>query len=76
MAKMCHQKGEQQSMRYVEVSSNENTSDEQFGLGLHTLTSKGQSGPGQLLEGKRISMEVDTGSAVSIVSEVEYNRFF
>ena len=29
-----------------------------------------------LLEGKPVSMAVDTGSAVSIVSEVEHNKWF
>ena len=56
------------------------TSEEQSGLGLYTLNSKGQGGSvfqvQLLLEGKPVSMEVDTGSAVSIVSEVEYKKWF
>ena len=55
-----------------------NTTEEQSELGLYTLKSKGQVGSGfqvqLLLEGKPVSMEVDTGSAVSIVSSVEYKE--
>ena len=42
-----------------------NTTEEQSELGLYTLKSKGQVGSGfqvqLLLEGKPVSMEVDTG---------------
>ena len=75
LAKMCDKKGKIQSTRYLEVDSPMDTTEEQSGLGLYTLKSKGQGGSGfqvqLLLEGKPVSMEVDTGSAVSIVSEVE-----
>ena len=80
LAKMCDKKGKIQSTRYLEVDSPMNTTEEQSGLGLYTLKSKGQGGSGfqvqLLLEGKPVSMEVDTGSAVSIVSEVEYKKWF
>ena len=42
------------------------------GLGLYSLTSKDKRGSVyqvQLLEGKAVRMEVDTGSAVSVVSK-------
>ena len=75
LAKMCDKKGKIQSTRYLEVDSLMNTTEEQSGLEMYTLKSKGQGGSGfqvqLLLEGKPVSMEVDTGSAVSIVSEVE-----
>ena len=80
LAKMCDKKGKIQSTRYLEVDSPMNTTEEESGLGLYTLKSKGQGGSGfqvqLLLEGKPVSMEVDTGSAVSIVSEVEYKKWF
>ena len=54
--------------------------DEMVDLGLYTINSKGKRGSGyqvQLwLEGKQVTMEVDTGSAVSIISEAEYNTLF
>ena len=75
LAKMCDKKGKLQSTCHLEVDSPMSTTEEQSGLGLYTLKSKGQGGSGfqvqLLLEGKPVSMEVDTGSAVSIVSEVE-----
>ena len=75
LAKMCDKKGKIQSTCHLEVDSTMSTSEEQSGLGLYTLKSKGQGGSGfqvqLLLEGKPVSMEVETGSAVSIVSEVE-----
>ena len=75
---MCDEKGKIQSTRYLEVDSPMNTTEEQSELGLYTLKSKGQVGSGfqvqLLLEGKPVSMEVDTGSAVSIVSSVEYKE--
>ena len=77
---MCDKKGKMQSMRYFEVDSPMSTTEEQSGLGLYTLKSKGQGGSGfqvqLLLEGKPVSMEVDKGSAVSIVSKVEYKKWF
>ena len=80
LAKMCAKKGEVQPMNYLEVDSLTSTTEEQSGLGLYTLKSKGNGGSGfqvqLLLEGKPVSMEVDTGSAVSIVSEVEYKKWF
>ena len=80
LAKMCDKKGKIQSTRYLEVDSAMCTTEEQSGLGLYTLKSTGQGGSGfqvqLLLEGKPVSMEVDTGSAVSIVSEVEYKKWF
>ena len=80
LAKMCDKKGKIQSTRYMEVDSPMSTTEEQSGLGLCTLKSKGQGGSGfqvqLLLEGKPVSMEVDTGSAVSIVSKVEYKKWF
>ena len=49
-------------------------------LGLYSISSKGKSGSGYqielLLEGRQVTMEVDTGSAVSIISETEYNNLF
>ena len=54
--------------------------DQMVDLGLYTINSKGKSGSGyqvQLwLEDKHVTMEVDTGSAVSIISETEYNNLF
>ena len=80
LAKMCDKKGKIQSTRYLEVDSPMSNTEEQSGLGLYTLKSKGQGGPGfqvqLLLEGKPVSMEVDTGSPLSIVSEVEYKKWF
>ena len=62
------------------VGSPMSTTEEQSGPGLYTLKSKGQGGSGfqvqLLLEGKQVSMEVDTGSAVSIVSKVRYEKWF
>ena len=47
-------------------------------LSLYILKGKGKGRFGYqvalLLEGKKVSMEVDTGSAVSIVSEREYKN--
>ena len=88
---MCSsQKREPPSTRYVEdVSQVMNTNDvalqvhsedEMVDFGLYTINSKGKRGSGyqvQLwLEGKQVTMEVDTGSAVSIISEIEYNTLF
>ena len=78
LAKMCDKKGKIQSTCYLEVDSPMSTTEKQSGLGLYTLKSKGQGGSGfqvqLLLEGKPVSMEVDIGSAVSIVSSVEYKE--
>ena len=78
LAKTCDNKGKIQSTCYLEVDSPMSTTEKQSGLGLYTLKSKGQGGSGfqvqLLLEGKPVSMEVDTGSAVSIVSLVEYKE--
>ena len=56
------------------------TTEEQSGLGLYTPKSKEQSGSRfqvqLLLEVKPVNMEVDTGSAVSIVDEMEYKKWF
>ena len=91
LAKMCSsQKREPPSTSYVEdVSQLVNTNDdalqvhngdEMVDLGLYTISSKRRGGSGyqvQLwLEGKQVTMEVDTGSAVSIISETEYNNLF
>ena len=50
------------------------------GFGLYTVTSKVQRASGYqvqlLLEGKPVRMEVDTESAVSIVSETVYKKLF
>ena len=80
LAKVCDKKRKVQSTRYLEFGLPASMTEEQSGLGLYTLKSKGQGGLGfqvqLLLEGKPVSMEVDTGSAVSIVSEVEYKKLF
>ena len=77
---MCDKKRKVQSTRYLEFGLPASTTEEQSGLGLYTLKSKGQGGLGfqvqLLLEGKPVRMEVDTGSAVSIVSEVENKKLF
>ena len=77
---MCDKKGKIQSTRYLAVDSPMSTTEGQSGLGLYTLKSKVQGGSGfqvqLLLAGKPVSMEVDTGSAVSIVSKVEYKKWF
>ena len=39
---MCDKKGNIQSTRYLEVDSAMSTAEEQSGLGLYTLKSKGQ----------------------------------
>ena len=67
--------------RYVEdVSQSASADDDMCGLGLYTLTSADQRRSGYqvqlLLEGKPVKMEVDTGSAVSIISETAYNKLF
>lgn len=82
MAKMCNlQKHEPPSKRYVKDISqaadmNESAlqadcGDEMVDLGLYTVNSKGKSGSEyqvQLsLKDKQVTMEVDTGSAVSMV---------
>ena len=76
LAKMCDKKGKIQSMSYLEVDLTMCTTEEQSGLEMYTLKCKGHGGSGfqvqLLLEGKQVSVEVDTASAVSIVSEVEY----
>ena len=77
------------STRYVQdvsqvVSLNENALEvegvdgEMADLGLYSINSKGKSGyqVQLLLEGKQVTMEVDAGSAVSIISETEYNNLF
>ena len=46
---------------------------------LHQLTENSGSKPIELnvnVQGKTISMELDTGAAVSLISEVNYNNFF
>mgnify|MGYP000279566628 CR=1 FL=1 len=74
IAKTCTQKCDAHSARYVEdVSQSDSADDEMCGLGLNTLTSADQRRSGYrvqlLLEGKPVRTEVDTGSAVSIISE-------
>ena len=90
VTKMCSfQKREPPSTRYVQdvskvMNMNENASEvegvdgEMVGLGLYAINSKGNSGyKVQLsLEGKQVTIEVDTGSAVFIMSETEYNNLF
>ena len=90
VAKMCSfQKREPPSTRYVQdvsqvVNMNENALEvevvegEMVDLGLYSINSRGKSGyqVQLLLEGKQVTMEVDTGSAVSIISETEYNNLF
>ena len=80
LAKMCDKKGKIQSTRYLEVDFTMSTTEEQSGLEMYTLKSKGHGGSRfqvqLLLEGKPVSMEVDTRSALSIVSEVEYKKWF
>ena len=46
LAKMCDKKGKIQSTRYLEVDSPMSTTEEQSGLGLYALKSKGQGGSG------------------------------
>jgi len=76
LAKICDKKGKIQSMSYLEVDLTMCTTEAQSGQEMYALKSKGHGGSGfqvqLLLEGKPVSIEVDTGSAVSIVSEVEY----
>ena len=81
IAKMCNQKYDAHNTRYVEdVSQSTSADDDMCGLGLYTLTSADQRRSGYqvqlLLEGKPVKMEVDTGSAVSIISETAYNKLF
>ena len=80
LAKMCDKKGKIHSTRYLEFEFTMSTSEEQSGLEMYTLKYKGHGGSGfqvqLLLEGKPVSMEVDTGWAVSIVPEVEYKKAF
>ncbi|XP_068739646.1 uncharacterized protein [Montipora capricornis] len=68
-------------MRYVEdVSQSDSADVEMCGLGLYTLTSTDQRRSGYqvqlLLDGKPVRMEVDTGSAKSIISETVYKKLF
>ena len=46
LTKMCDKKGKIQSRCYLEVDSPMSTTEEQSGLGLYTLKSKGQGGSG------------------------------
>ena len=66
LAKMCDKKGKIQSTRYLEVDFTMSTTEEQSGLKMYTLKSKGHGGSGfqvqLLLEGKPVSMEIDKGS--------------
>ena len=78
---MCNQECDARNTRYVEdVSQLASTDDEMCGLGLYTLTSADQWRSGYqvqlLLDGKPVKMEVDTGSAVSIISETAYKKLF
>ena len=69
---MCDKKGKIQSTCHLEVDSPMSTTEEQSGLGLYSLKSRWIRFQVQLLlEGKPVSMKVDTGSAVSMVSEVK-----
>ena len=79
IAKMCNQKCDAHNTRYVEdVSQSASADDDICGLGLYTLTSADQRRSGcqvqLLLEGKPAKMEVDTGSAVSIISNNNNNN--
>ena len=78
---MCNQKCDAHNTRNVEdVSQSDSADDEMCGLGLYTLTSTDQRRSGYqiqlLLDGKPVRMEVDTGSAVSIISETVYKKIF
>ena len=78
---LCNQKCDAHNRCYVEiVSPSASADDEMCGLWLYTLTSADQRRSGYqvqlLLEGKPVKMEVDTGSAVSIISETAYNKLF
>ena len=64
---MCDKKGKIQSTCHLEVDSPMSTTEEQSGLGLYSLKSRWIRFQVQLLlEGKPVSMKVDTGSAVSM----------
>ena len=81
IAKMCNQKYDAHNTRYVaDVSQSASADDDMCGLGFYTLTSADQRRSGYqvqpLLEGKPVKMEIDTGSAVSIISETAYNKLF
>ena len=78
---MCNEKCDGHNTRYVEdVSQSDSADDEMCRLGLYTLTSTDQRRSGYqvqlLLEGKPVIMEVDTGSAVAIISETVYKKLF
>ena len=69
------------STRYFEDVSQFYTADDKIcDLGLYTFTSKNQRGSVYqvhlLLERKPVKMEMDTGSAVFIVSERVYKNYF
>ena len=78
---LCNQKCDAHNTCYAEiVSPSASVDDEMCGLWLYTLTSADQRRSGYqiqlLLEGKPVKMELDTGSAVSIISETAYNKLF
>ena len=78
---LCNQKCDAHNKCYVEiVSPSASADDEMCGRWLYTLTSADQRRSGYqvqlLLEGKPVKMEVDTGSAVSIISETADNKLF
>ena len=78
---MCNQKCDAHNTRYVEdILQSDSGDDEMCGLGLYPLTSTDQRRSGyqvqRLLDGKPVRMEVDTGSAVSIISETVYKKLF
>ena len=75
---MCTQYRESHSTRHVENVSLTDVTEGTVDLSLYILKGKGKGRFGYqvelLLEGKKVSMEIDTGSAVSIISEREYNN--
>ena len=78
IANMCTQYRESHSTRHVENVSLTDVTEGTVDLSLYILKGKGKGRFGYqvelLLEGKKVSMEIDTGSAVSIISEREYNN--
>ena len=76
----CYLEDVSQVMNTNDVALQVHSEDEMVDLGLYTINSKGKRGSDyqvQLwLEGKQVTMEVDTGSAVPIISETEYNTLF
>ena len=78
IANMCTQNRESHSTRHVEIVSLTDVTEGTVDLSLYILKGKGKGRFGYqvelLLEGKKVSMEVDTGSVVPIVAEREYNN--